>query len=283
MFLLASGIFQIKYLYAGHVYQWGAEQLSYYITFVGGVRAVHLLFVMPHLISSFKPKPKPKSSQSVSVPASDHVDSASRAVSTAQTQPTKPKPTLAHLAKEMNFDLMLLRFSFFIECLSHTLVSLAPTTSGPGVFVGFTTLSCFGAGVIPAANSLALCIMQMQRQASGSTSTMDDQGGAGKLFGALASLQAVGQMILGPLLFGIVFSSTVGTFPKAIFATAAGITVTALALLCLLRPDVSLRLKQQQQRTRQEQLERGRSRISKDLTRSSAGSSPNDADVPLAR
>lgn len=65
--LRCQGIFQIKYLYAEHVYEWGAEQvglvasvhrisngadrailqLSYYITWMGGVRAVHLLFVMP--------------------------------------------------------------------------------------------------------------------------------------------------------------------------------------------------------------------------------------------
>ncbi|TCD67076.1 hypothetical protein EIP91_000589 [Steccherinum ochraceum] len=46
-YLLSTGVFQIKYLYAGHVYAWGAEQLSYYISFVGLIRAVHLLFVMP--------------------------------------------------------------------------------------------------------------------------------------------------------------------------------------------------------------------------------------------
>ena len=60
-----QGIFQIKYLYAEHVYEWGAEQvcktrvlhnrgliasifqLSYYITFMGAVRCIHLLFIMP--------------------------------------------------------------------------------------------------------------------------------------------------------------------------------------------------------------------------------------------
>lgn len=60
------------------------------------------------------------------------------------------------------------------------------------------------------------------------------------------------------------YGSTVATYPKAIFATAAGITLVALALLCLLRPDVALRVKQQR-RARREEAERGRSRVSKVL------------------
>lgn len=47
IYVLASGVFQIKYLYAEHVYDWTAEQLSYYISFVGGVRAFHLLVLLP--------------------------------------------------------------------------------------------------------------------------------------------------------------------------------------------------------------------------------------------
>ena len=66
------------------------------------------------------------------------------------------------------------------------------------------------------------------------------------------------------MIFGIIYGSTVATCPKAIFATAAGITFVALALLCLLRPDVALRVKQQR-RARREEAERGRSRVSKVL------------------
>lgn len=97
----------------------------------------------------------------------------------------------------MNFDLILLRLSFFIEFLSHALVSLLPSSMGAGYFVAATTLSSFGAGVVPAVNSLALCIMQMQAQAGSNSATTDDNASAGRLFGALAALQSVGQMILG--------------------------------------------------------------------------------------
>ena len=122
----------------------------------------------------------------------------SQATTTTGHPPSKPRPTLAHLAREMNFDLLLLRLSFLIECASHSLVSFAPAGWGEGYFIAFTTLSCFGAGVIPAVNSLALCVLQMQAHATGgSASSFDDDGGAGRLFGALAALQAVAQMILG--------------------------------------------------------------------------------------
>ena len=97
----------------------------------------------------------------------------------------------------MNFDVLLLRLSLFIDFLSHTLVSLSPADAGQAMFVGFTALSSLGSGVQPGVNSLALCILQMRAQASGQSGSGEGDGGAGRLFGALASLQAVGQMILG--------------------------------------------------------------------------------------
>jgi hypothetical protein len=45
--MLASGLFQVKYLYAEHIYDWAAEQLSYYISFMGACRAWHLLIFLP--------------------------------------------------------------------------------------------------------------------------------------------------------------------------------------------------------------------------------------------
>lgn len=217
------------------------------------------------LIQWFKPKPKPKDKNGPSTSVSAHATSTSKP-STVPPAGKKPKPTLGQIAKEMNFDLILLRSSFFIECVSHTLVSFIPPTAGAGPFVAFTTLSCLGTGVIPAVNSLALCILQMQSEASAAAGgPPQDTTNVGRLFGALASIQCVGQMILGPLIFGVVYSATVATFPKTIFATAAAITLVALALLCLLRPDVALRARQRQRMSRRDEIERGRSRARKDL------------------
>ncbi|KAI0364325.1 MFS general substrate transporter [Pilatotrama ljubarskyi] len=249
--LLSLGVFQVKYIYAEHVYSWGAEQLSYYISFMGFSRAVHLLFILPFLIAMFKPKPKPSQTSALS-----------------DRQPKNPvKPTPAALAKEMRFDLSLIRGSLFVDLLSHSLVMLSPADASPALFVGATALSSFGAGLVPATNSLALCIMQARGE--------DD---AGKLFGAFSVLQAVGQMILGPILFGFIFVETVAKFPKAIFSVAAGILIVAIAILCLLRPDAGLKGRRKPKRLSADAVEaqadarRGRSRASKDLRRPSMNS-----------
>ncbi|EMD33326.1 hypothetical protein CERSUDRAFT_57074 [Gelatoporia subvermispora B] len=249
-YLLSTGLFQIKYLYAEHIYNWGAEQLSYYISLMGGARAIHLLLIMPFIISNFKPKPK--------APANP----APGTNTTPTTPAKKAKPSAAHLAREMSFDVTLIRASLVVDLLSHTLVSLSPPDLSPILFTGFTVLSSFGAGLVPAANSLGLCILQ----ANGQDET-------GKLFGAFAVLQAVGQMILGPMMFGLIYSETVAKFPKAIFATAAGILVVSTALLCMLRPDARARM--------DAEVERGRSRVSKDISRASF-SSGGSAERPGA-
>ncbi|KAI0759595.1 MFS general substrate transporter [Trametes elegans] len=247
--LLSLGVFQIKYLYAEHIYGWGAEQLSYYISTMGFSRALHLLLVLPFLIATFKPKPKPV--QPATAPSA---------------QPNKPtKPTLSALVKEMRFDLSLIRGSLLVDLLSHALVALSPDASQV-LFVGATSLSSFGAGLVPACNSLALCIMQSR----GDNDT-------GKLFGAFSVLQAVGQMILGPILFGLVYSKTVADYPKAIFAVAGGILVVAIAFLCLVRPDAGLKGRRKLKNpglgvVEAQEDRRGRSRTNKDLRRPSGHS-----------
>lgn len=46
-FMLSTGLYQLKYMYAMQTYGWGAEQLGYYISFMGVGRAVWLLFALP--------------------------------------------------------------------------------------------------------------------------------------------------------------------------------------------------------------------------------------------
>lgn len=77
------------------------------------------------------------------------------------------------------------------------------------MFVGATSLASAGAGVMPAAQSMALCTLQGRKLAEkdeiarlqgGTERVPTEQDTApelGKLFGAIAVLQAVGQSILG--------------------------------------------------------------------------------------
>ncbi|KAI0749970.1 major facilitator superfamily domain-containing protein [Daedaleopsis nitida] len=248
--LLSLGVFQIKYLYAEHIYGWGAEQLSYYISCMGFSRALHLLLILPFIISTFKPKRPP--------PAP--------AVQTTNGN----KPNGNALAKEMRFDMSLIRGSLLVDLIGHSVVTLAAPDAGPAagqaLFVAATSMGSFGAGLVPAINSLALCILQ-------SRGDLD----TGKMFGAFSMLQAIGQMILGPILFGFLYSNTVATFPKAIFAFAAALIFVSLVLLVLLRPDALLKARRKAKRVTPGAVEalldhrpRGRSRKSKDIRQPSS-------------
>ncbi|KAG1762710.1 hypothetical protein EDD22DRAFT_1026262 [Suillus occidentalis] len=282
--MLATGIFQLKYLYAEHIYDWAAEQLSYYISFMGACRAWHLLVFLPFLLLKFKPARAAVSS--TGAPANP------------TAPPSKPKPTKSHLFNEMRFDLRVVRYSMLIDFLSHALVVIAPLPSRGSsdawwsqfMFIGATSLSCVGAGVLPGMQSLALCTLQGRalvtkeaavRAGEAQEHDNDPELEPGKLFGALAVLQAIGQTILGPMIFGVIYSSTVASFPKAIFATASGLVLLSIAFTALVRPDVSLSVPKckkvqvkgktavrsygaKPKRRYQEQA-RGRSRVSKDL------------------
>jgi hypothetical protein len=101
-----------------------------------------------------------------------------------------------------------------VDFLSHALVVIAPLpTRGASdawwsqfMFIGATSLSCVGAGVLPGMQSLALCTLQGRALATkeaairaGEAQEHDNAAELepGKLFGALAVLQAIGQTILG--------------------------------------------------------------------------------------
>lgn len=151
------------------------------------------------MIVTFKPKPKSPKSRTTNY--------------TTATTATKPAkiPTTAHLTREIHFDLRLTRLSLLADIVSNVLVTLgpspvAPTQHNPGpqtFFVLVSALTCFGSGSVPAMQSLVLCVVQARalREGSGLKSELD----VGQLFGALAVLQSVGQMILGVRLFFVVF------------------------------------------------------------------------------
>jgi hypothetical protein len=153
----------------------------------------------------------------------------------------KPKPTKAHLAREIKFDLRLARISLCIDIVANTAIMLAPApaykmhsqrltltpSSGSStgadrdtqqfrssevLFVVSSWIAGWGAGLVPAIHSLALCIVQARALLEAGSAGENEENendtpavvvdahagmGTGKLFGALAVLQATGQMILG--------------------------------------------------------------------------------------
>ncbi|KAL1742865.1 hypothetical protein HDZ31DRAFT_65566 [Schizophyllum fasciatum] len=189
LLLLSTGIYQLKSLYAEHVFGWGAEQLSYYIEMLGGTRAVVLLLIMPLIIFYFYFKPnvlgKPASSTK------------------------KPAPTRESLATEITFDLVLARVAVALDILSFICLLPLPDYD--------THDSLFGGFAIPVMQSLALCTMQARalliEAARVSAAAAGEDENVRRVFGALAVLQAAEQMILGPLLFRLVQSATAAVYP----------------------------------------------------------------------
>ncbi|KAF9565265.1 MFS general substrate transporter [Agrocybe pediades] len=302
-FMLSTGLFQIKYLYAVHTYGWSAEQLGYYISFMGAGRAVWLLFLLPSLIAFFKPKPASQAEKTVGKKATNNPITTSTAVATTGK---KPNPTRAQLGQEIKFDLALSRCSLCMDILSHSLVAIFPSPAhasgiaavglrevsygkSEAMFVFASSLNGMGSGAVPAIHSLALCVMQVRALGASSgepgeesTAMKNADEGTGQLFGALAVLQAVGQMILGPMLFGMIYGGTVAKFPKAIFVVGAGIMVFALVMLLCVRNPVRVtkeellaehgnKSKKGSSRRANGDVERGRSRISKDLRGGAVG------------
>lgn len=161
--------------------------------------------------------------------------------------------------------------------------------SSQTLFVVASWMQSLGAGATPAMQSLALCIVQarslLAAEAGQSTAAVD--AGTGSLFGALSVLQAAGQMVLGvssdffsrlfpvahvlqPLLFGLVYSGTVASFPKTVFVTAIAILFAALTAIMLVRSPLSedkgkAVVRRRRQINSLEEEQRGRSRVSKDL------------------
>ncbi|PFH53010.1 hypothetical protein AMATHDRAFT_118707, partial [Amanita thiersii Skay4041] len=270
---LSIGLYQLKYLYAEHIYSWGAEQLSYYISFMGGARALYLLFLLPSIISVFKPK---------------------RQTANGKPDRTKGKKapiTKSQLAKEISFDLKLAKFSFCVDILSDILITILPIPpykkphmtvsgvkkrskwAGEMLFVLASSLSSVGSGVLPSVQSLALCMLQVRKL--NTAEGVQPESGVGSLFGAISVLQAVGSAILGPILFGLVYSESVAIFPEAVFVVAAGILFVGLMSLMLIRNpggpattrpgDRGKKGKDKMRSRKRVDVERGRSRVSKDL------------------
>jgi hypothetical protein len=108
----------------------------------------------------------------------------------------------------MRFDLRVVQYSMLVDFLSHALVFIVPLLSRGAsdvwwsqfMFIGATSLSCVGAGVVPSMQSLALCTLQgrvlatkeaVVRAGEAQEPDNDAELEPGKLFGALAVLQVI--------------------------------------------------------------------------------------------
>ncbi|KAJ6513144.1 major facilitator superfamily domain-containing protein [Mycena sanguinolenta] len=155
LYINATAVYQLKYMYAQHTYRWDSVQLGYYMSLIWITRAINLLILLPVLISYLKPK-------------------------TLITGTSTPES----IALELQFDRRLARASLSVEALGDVLVIIAPTSSQLS-FIAASCLSSFTSGGNPALHSLgAVCL-----QALGYSSE------TGRLFGAVGVLNAIAHSI----------------------------------------------------------------------------------------
>lgn len=128
---------------------------------------------------------------------------------------------------DSRFDLRVIQFSLLFDVAAYVGILV---TSGPTGFLVAMALTPFGGGAGPAMSSLALALLPSTRI-------------AGRLFGAMAVLQAVIATVVGPLVFGITYSLTTRTWPKTVFVLCLAVLLcafTAFSLIRLARPPAGL-------------------------------------------
>ncbi|PFH53013.1 hypothetical protein AMATHDRAFT_55923 [Amanita thiersii Skay4041] len=201
IYLISTGVYASKYLYAQHVYSWTTAQLGYYMSLLWVTRAINLLIVLPIIISYLKPK-------------------------TANTPPGVP-PNPEDLAAELQFDKLLAQCSLALDGTADTLVAITRTKT-PIPFILLSCVSSFTSGGNPSLHSLgAVCL-----HACGYSSEV------GILFGAMAVLSAIAHVI-SPYIYALTYATTVAYFPQAIFVLAAALIGSSVMLLTFVRPAVS--------------------------------------------
>lgn len=198
VYLVSTGVYSAKYLYAQHVFTWTTSGLGYYMSILWITRAFNLLVFLPIVISYLKPKP-----------------------TSAQTG----TPNAHDIAAELKFDRYLAQISVGVDGLADSLVALTASRSQP-IFVALSCLSSFTSGGNPALHSLgAVCLHACGYSAE-----------VGTLFGAMGVLSAIAH-IISPYIYAGTYSKTVATFPEAIFVLAACLLFTAVLLLSRVSPD----------------------------------------------
>ena len=126
--------------------------------------------------------------------------------------------------RSAHLDLITARLSLAVDCVGYILLSL---NLPAGHFTVVSAFLALGAAGSAAMNSLTLSLLPNKSE-------------SGRLFGALAVVNALGAALISPILFGNLFAATVGTYAAAVFILAAGIVAVAqffLLFIKLPKPD----------------------------------------------
>ena len=209
--------------------------MANWLSFTNSLRAVYLLALLPRtykfrpfqvtlsalavLLQLFRPRPSVRQRVAPSVGDAGAASSLPALSTTvAISYGSVAAPESATVPHPGSFDLAVARLSQVVEVIAFTLAFFATTGSQ---FWYSTAFASFGGGFTPAVNALAVLL-------AGS-------GENGTLFGSLSVLQTLAGQVLGPIIFGLVFTTTVSWLPQAILLVSATSFAVSLLLTMFIR------------------------------------------------
>ncbi|UZJ54085.1 hypothetical protein CBS101457_003405 [Exobasidium rhododendri] len=242
---LCVGILTPKINYAQYTFDWGVEELGYYLSFASFSRVVCLTIIIPLVIKWWHkpikgialPHDGLKSGSNVEEGERRHLldeegrpavhlghqygslsDHAERTFSTREVEKLWTLRS-RHLRQihDSAFDKRLAITSIIVDSLCYVLLALG-RNRGPVPFLIATALTSLGGAAASAMSSLALALLEKDSD-------------AGKMFAAWSVLSAVSTTVLGPVLFIELWKRTVSWAPELIFVVAFALFIIAAVTL----------------------------------------------------
>lgn len=180
--VLAIGAVQIKFLYTKFRFDWDVSQLGTFIAYIGTVRALALLVVIPISIKTLRRYLKP----AIELPTTTIYED-------EDEDPINENLLATYSDQgEIKFDLVLLRVCLVVDSFAYVALALSGNVI---TFAAFSAVSALGGGATPSAiSSLALLLSPKKSDSSGA------------VLGAFSSVQSAGAQIIGPTLYGLIYS-----------------------------------------------------------------------------
>ncbi|KAI5479857.1 MFS transporter [Pseudohyphozyma bogoriensis] len=216
---LTVALTAFKIQYTIFKFSWGPVETGFFLSFAGGTRMAVLVGVLPIVIRLFKRAPPVPETERPPAVADDEPDTQETEEKRKKVEEWDKEAKYLTVKHDAHFDLFLARLSVAIDLVGY--VCMALPGGNPTTFLLWTAVQSLGGGAGPALQSLALA----------HASPRD----AGRLFASLSVLMATCSQVIGPVVFGAVFSRSVGFFPEAIYLCASLSFLISLTSLLLVR------------------------------------------------
>ncbi|KAH9037056.1 MFS general substrate transporter [Lactarius pseudohatsudake] len=215
--LVVGGI-QYWFQYAAGKFNWTGEMIGYYISLAAVCRALYLTLGLPALLHFFASRSPP-----VQLPTQPGEPLNARSESLSPSARASPRGSMHTHTHSPALDLGIAKASLALHAVSFALIALSKNA---GMFIAASMLATLSVGYAPVVQSLSL---ELYARRGGEAWEV------GRLFGAMSVIQALGNQIIGPSLFGVVYMKTVATFPEAMFYVFMAVVLISLFFLFLVQ------------------------------------------------